>query len=944
MAGDELDFKHVDITAGADDRTNFANHSDGGFRNDERHTSGRYRCIDGMIVDIVSDTNKPGPTPFDGLLTDWYPHDVPTSCVRTDVIIPPSTEMKVSPVQATSGSVPDGQILQRTPCSDMVADASAKEPQCLTNVVRFTWSSERTITFPLPQPQRKKWEHKSGASKKRRRRSLKKVDRIKTDMRFIEHACCKKKCNEKIPVEDVIKARQTAYVDAANTVDMRSELSRYRQRPYTFNAMHVCLAWLKLAMMLSNNFVYNGSPGGNMPHVRSSPASDSICTWLDRYAQSFEFMPDRNEIHLTVPSRKWVWQTYSMEADATTNAKGEFVYAQVTLQYFLNVWRRLMNHIKLQKYLRFTLCEVCTLIRLRKSETRQLDLLLSYNKVIVAHIDMVRHARMAYSLRQAMAISHPKAYLSLVMDGSTCAAYAIPHLLMKTKDQEGVMRMKVSFVCTIVHGIEKFFHIVPEHVCKDSNLSIELYQQVLLYVEQKNGRLPPYLYLQHDNCWREYKNMLVLAFLVFLVARGIFVEIIMNFLPVGHTHNDADATIAKPSVAARYRECETLEEFVQLIQDSMDVPPQVSIVQSTANVSGFLENNVVPMSGQSDPSGFKIAKVPNDPFGRVGIWSRMKCDGPWSGEPYILLKDDATWDPKHMPRSKFRKTSDLGKMKSQRKPFDYFASLKTGLGVFKKYFKSATRERNCERLYQQYDLMRELLAHPPAFSWPNGGLFASELKEDLVDLTYRRRSADDGHDVLGPQELPPSEPMGPPVNVLRRRGRKAPIQDMAYRRTADGISVGEFVIVRSNDAPGFWVARVIGITRRDEKEAVLPTPEIRVQWWSAANEKSEFGTYTESTHNGRPGYITTLDIKTVMYVFDRLTPVTARIPLCIKKDLLKTYKHLLSKHLPADNVTDEDDGHHDGDDEKERDPDDSDDFTIPDDDAMEPFDYENYFD
>ena len=530
------------------------------------------------------------------------------------------------------------------------------------------------------------------------------------------------------------------------------------------------------------------------------------------------------------------------------------------------------------------------------------------------------------------------------MDGSTCAAYAIPHLLMKTKDQEGVMRMKVSFVCTIVHGIEKFFHIVPEHVCKDSNLSIELYQQVLLHVEQKNGRLPPYLYLQHDNCWREYKNMLVLAFLVFLVARGVFVEIVMNFLPIGHTHNDGDACIAKPSVAARYRECETLQEFVQLMQDSLDVPPQVSIVQSTANVSGFIEKNVVPMSGQSDPSGFKIAKVPNDPFGRVGIWSRMKCDGPWSGQPYILLKDGAAWDPKKIPRSKFRQISDLGKMKSQRKPFDYFTALKNGLGVFKKYFKSATRERNCERLHQQYDLMHKLLTHPPAFSWPNGGLFACELKNDLVDLTDRdSRSANNDHDVLGPHELPSSEPMGPPVNVLRRRGHKAPIQDMAYRRTAEGISVGEFVIVSSNDAPGFWVARVIGITRRDEKEIVLPHPEIRVQWWSAANEKSEFGTYTESTHNGRPGYITTLDVKTVMYVFDSLTPKSSRIPMSIKKDLLKTYKHLLSKRLPADNITDEDDGHHDGDDEKERD-EDSDDLFLPEDDDMEPFDYDHWFD
>ena len=524
MSDSELDWKHVNSPTRRVYGT--TNHAD--TFSDLEHISAadkpvRYKFIGPMIVD-VDDEERLGKS---NLICD-----VDDIVIESDV-----SETK----RGNCHDIPDGDIktLASTgPHTDDVPQSSDKDSSVrstsITGVKRFTFSMGRMIQYDLPVPQKRKWQHKDGKPTQKRRRVLQKVGMLDTDLRFASHSCCNQKCNEKIPVEDVLAARRKAYIEADNTVDMRAELNRYREKPYRFQHMRVCVDWLKLAMLFSNNFLYYGSPGNNRPHVRQSPATDSVCKWLTEYAQSFEFMPDRNEIHLTVPSRKWVWQTYMSEADTTVDALGEFVYQRVTLQYFRFVWRKLMGHIKLLKYLRFTLCEICTLIRIKKAETRLASAISDYNKLLITHINAVKLARAAYAMRQSMAITQPKVYISLVMDGSTCAAYALPHLLMKTKDQEGAVRLKISFICTIIHGFGKFFHVVPEHVRKDSNLSIEVFMRVMLYVESHRGCLPPYLFSQHDNCGREYKNIFMLCIYVIFILRGVFVEIVMSFLQIGH--------------------------------------------------------------------------------------------------------------------------------------------------------------------------------------------------------------------------------------------------------------------------------------------------------------------------------------------------------------------------------------------------------------------------
>ena len=57
--------------------------------------------------------------------------------------------------------------------------------------------------------------------------------------------------------------------------------------------------------------------------------------------------------------------------------------------------------------------------------------------------------------------------------------------------------------------------------------------RTLLRVQEKKGKLPPVLFLQMDNCWRENKNWIMFSYLSWLVEMGVFRKVQIEFLIVG---------------------------------------------------------------------------------------------------------------------------------------------------------------------------------------------------------------------------------------------------------------------------------------------------------------------------------------------------------------------------------------------------------------------------
>uniref|UniRef100_A0A1X7UA55 DUF7869 domain-containing protein n=1 Tax=Amphimedon queenslandica TaxID=400682 RepID=A0A1X7UA55_AMPQE len=66
-------------------------------------------------------------------------------------------------------------------------------------------------------------------------------------------------------------------------------------------------------------------------------------------------------------------------------------------------------------------------------------------------------------------------------------------------------------------------------------------------VSEKESRLPEVLYLQFNNCFKKNKNKYIFTFCSLLILKGVFKKVCINFLPVGHTHDDVDEFYSKIS-------------------------------------------------------------------------------------------------------------------------------------------------------------------------------------------------------------------------------------------------------------------------------------------------------------------------------------------------------------------------------------------------------------
>lgn len=100
----------------------------------------------------------------------------------------------------------------------------------------------------------------------------------------------------------------------------------------------------------------------------------------------------------------------------------------------------------------------------------------------------------------------------------------LPQNPQKNKSASNMWVLRTHITGVIVHGRRSYAFVDLNLWPHDSNLTINVLLQVLER-EAREGPLPPKLYLQLDNCWRENKNKFVFAFLAMLVKLGVFKEV-----------------------------------------------------------------------------------------------------------------------------------------------------------------------------------------------------------------------------------------------------------------------------------------------------------------------------------------------------------------------------------------------------------------------------------
>ena len=101
--------------------------------------------------------------------------------------------------------------------------------------------------------------------------------------------------------------------------------------------------------------------------------------------------------------------------------------------------------------------------------------------------------------------------------------------------------------------------------------------------------LPPVLNLQLDNAIGDNKNHFVFAFCSLLTYHGVFQEVYINFMIVGHMHDDIDALFGKWSYKLRGTDYPTLPLLMKSFMDTESRPIIPHLFEEVPYFKKFVE-------------------------------------------------------------------------------------------------------------------------------------------------------------------------------------------------------------------------------------------------------------------------------------------------------------------------------------------------------------------
>jgi len=236
---------------------------------------------------------------------------------------------------------------------------------------------------------------------------------------------------------------------------------------------------------------------------------------------------------------------------------------------FLELVHSYFPHVKLPKNSRLGKCLQCSEFIRRKLKATSITEASKIAQQRTAHLTEMFEERQAYSSRAHEAKTFPHQAMSVIIDQSDAiqlpAVAYYPKAWIKLQKR---MPMHVGGLIDHWFGNRIYFHPQP---CfgKGANLTISILHNHLQrrFADSTLPR-PPLLYLQLDNCSGENKNRYVFGYLSYLIHRGIFQEIYINFLPVGHTHEDIDRLFSVlPDFRTKW-ECFHPDDFPSLLKQA----------------------------------------------------------------------------------------------------------------------------------------------------------------------------------------------------------------------------------------------------------------------------------------------------------------------------------------------------------------------------------------
>jgi hypothetical protein len=98
------------------------------------------------------------------------------------------------------------------------------------------------------------------------------------------------------------------------------------------------------------------------------------------------------------------------------------------------------------------------------------------------------------------------------------------------------------------------------------------------------------LNLQLDNPCSDNKNMYTFCFFLLLVVNGVFRKVYVNFMLVGHTHNDIDALFNRWNMKLRKLDYPTIPLLMNSFMDVESLPVIPHLIKEVLDFKGFIDS------------------------------------------------------------------------------------------------------------------------------------------------------------------------------------------------------------------------------------------------------------------------------------------------------------------------------------------------------------------
>jgi hypothetical protein len=363
----------------------------------------------------------------------------------------------------------------------------------------------------------------------------------------------------------------------------------------------------------------------NITAHKTHSIREFMTTYIDKHGQP---MPHKEEIHM--PSGMHRGSLY-IDYVSTFSKEDIALKSHAAIATFYHVLSTSYAHVKFPKHCAFSQCSTCSKLKslIEKAEGVHKGITpvpkrstcverflfvtnllprnhtnivysLFYNFVSAERFKTLRQIHLEKAALERKKFrkhwdkaksGNPDKYMCVIIDGMTQNTTALPHFKRHPK-WLGKDKYPCHVQGVMVAGRNAKMEFCNANVKKDANLNITSIHKAIIeeqQLRQNEGRpMPEVLYIQMDNV-NSNKSKALFAWCAAMLLLKVFKKIKINFLLVGHTHENIDQLFSRLSIALRERDCLSLDEIMECAKRCMKKEPTVVEEKSSIDWKAWFE-------------------------------------------------------------------------------------------------------------------------------------------------------------------------------------------------------------------------------------------------------------------------------------------------------------------------------------------------------------------